>query len=352
MKRLSALFIALIITASVAKAQPMITNGDGSALTTTFCHKDALHALGATPAGGPFSGCGVLQANGIWYFNPAIATQGSTVFPVQCAITYTSPNGQSVSRNILVRKPVVVHPPLQDLGTCIDSVRIAAKMLYAGAYDFQWSPAAPLNRPDTSVTDGLVTETTTFYLTATDRVGGCQGTDSITVTRYPVPQLTIEPENVKIFSGQQVQLVASGAELYEWFPKQWLSHPAIAKPVATPQEPLEYSVVGYNQYGCNDTAKMRIDIEETLHLPNAFTPNGDGKNDFFAVKNMGYQGVLAFRIYDRWGHLVFETRDAERGWDGTIKGLPAVQGTYFYDIRIAKRTGGIQQFKGDLLLMR
>lgn len=352
MKRLAGLYILFSIMASGAKAQPMITNGDGSALSTTYCHKDERRPLGATPAGGQFSGCGMLQENGIWYFNPAVATQGSTVFPVQCAITYTAPNGQSVSRNILIRKPVVVHPPLQDLGTCIDSVRIAAQMLYAGAYDFQWSPAAPLSRPDTSVTDGLVTETTTFYLTATDRVGGCQGTDSITITRYPVPQLTVQPENVKIFSGQQVQLLAQGAELYEWFPKQWLSHHAIANPVASPQEPIEYTVVGYNQYGCNDTAKTRIDIEETLHLPNAFTPNGDGLNDFFAVKNMGYQGVVSFKIYDRWGHLIFETRDAAQGWDGNVKGRPAGQGVYFYDIRIASRTGLPRQFKGELMLMR
>jgi hypothetical protein len=64
------------------------------------------------------------------------------------------------------------------------------------------------------------------------------------------------------------------------FPKQWLSHPAIANPVASPQEPVEYTVVGYNQYGCNDTAHLSIAVEERLYLPNAFTPNGDGKNDF------------------------------------------------------------------------
>lgn len=352
MKLLSGLFIVFMLLSFCTGAQINITNGDGSALTTTYCYNNQQLQLLATPAGGQFSGCGMLQQNGLWYFNPVLATQNATVFPVQCAINYTAPNGQSVSRNILIRKPVVISPALADFGTCIDSVRISAHMLYAGAYDFQWSPASPLSRPDTSVTDAMVTATTTFYLTATDRAGGCQGTDSITITRYPVPELSITPASVQLFSGQSVQLEATGADYYEWFPKKWLSHAGIANPVASPQEPIEYTVVGYNQYGCNDTAHTRIDIEETLHLPNAFSPNGDGLNDFFAVKNMGYQGVVSFKIYNRWGHMIFETLNAAQGWDGHIKGRPAEQGVYFYDIRIASRKGLPRQFKGELMLMR
>lgn len=352
MKQLSGLIISCFLFVLSAGAQVTITNGDGSALTTTYCYKDQLLPLTGTPAGGQFSGCGMVQQNGLWYLNPVLATQNVTVFPVQCAINYTAPNGQSVSRTILIRKPVVISPALEDLGTCIDSVHLAANMLYAGAYDFQWTPAAPLSRPDTSVTDAFVTRTTTFYLMATDRSGGCQGTDSITITRYPVPQLSVDPARVAIFSGQSVQLQAAGADYYEWFPIQGLSHAAVADPVVSPQEPMTYTVVGYNQFGCKDTAQSIIDIDERLHLPNAFTPNGDGRNDFFAVKNMGYQGVVSFKIYNRWGHLVFETLDAARGWDGMIKGQPAEQGVYFYDIRIANRIGKIIPFKGDLMLIR
>lgn len=333
-------------------AQINITNADGSLITTRYCYANQNTQIIGTPTGGSFSGCGMSLQNGQWVFNPVQATQGVTVFPYSCPITYTASNGQSTTRNFLVQKPVVIDPPLQGFGTCIDSVRIEATMLYAGAYDFEWIPSSPLSRPDTSLTDAFVTQTTTFYLTATDKVGGCKGKDSITIIRYPVPQLSVNPEQAGMYARQSVQLQAEGATYYEWFPKQWLSHAGIANPVASPKAPIEYTVVGYNEFECTDTAKVRIDIDEQVYLPNAFTPNGDGLNDFFAIRNMGYQGVLSFRIYNRWGQLVFETLDAARGWDGMHKNQPAEQGNYFYDIRLSLRDGSSKHFKGEVLLIR
>lgn len=342
----------LVLMSAAGFAQVSINNGDGTVLTQRYCYNDTNYHLAGTPSGGSFSGCGILQRNGQWYFNPVEATKGISVFPYQCALTYTASNGQSISRNLLIDKPVVIIPPMQDIGLCIDTFHLQAKMLYAGAYDYAWSPAAFLERPDTSFTKGRVAQTTTFILTATDRVSGCQGSDTVIVTRYPVPVLSVTPAAASINARESVQLLASGAEYYEWSPYAGLSHPAIANPVASPEGPVKYTVVGYNSFSCSDTAEVFIDVHETLAIPNAFTPNGDGKNDFFAVKNMGYQGVHNFRIFDRWGRMVFETMDALRGWDGTVKGKPAAQGMYFYEIRLSLRDGNAKVFKGDVMLMR
>lgn len=344
--------ICLLLLGLQAMAQVSITNGDGTALTTRYCHQDTDYLVTGNPAGGSFSGCGMVQRNGQWYFNPVTATQGITIFPYQCELIYTTANNQSVTKLLLIQKPVVISPPLQDFGICVDTFMLRAEMLYAGAYDFQWTPAAFLERPDTSVSKGRITETTQFVLTATDRVSGCKGVDTIVVAKYPVPNVTLNTDYALIKSRESVQLLATGARHYEWFPVAGLDHPAIAAPVASPREPTKYTVVGYNDYNCRDSAQVFIDINEALALPNAFTPNGDGLNDFFAVKNMGYQGVHGFRIYNRWGQLVFETLDALRGWDGMFKGLPAAQGTYFYEIRLALRDGKVKVFKGDVLLMR
>ncbi|OJV54059.1 MAG: hypothetical protein BGO31_11885 [Bacteroidetes bacterium 43-16] len=344
--------ICLLLMSLRAMAQVTITNGDGSVLTTRYCHQDTDFLLAGNPSGGNFSGCGMVQRNGHWYFNPVLATQGVTVFPYQCQLTYTTANNQSVTKLLLIQKPVVISPPLQDFGMCVDSFVLRAEMLYAGAYDFVWTPAAVLERPDTSVTKGRIQETTEFVLTATDRVSGCRGADTIVVTKYPIPSITLSPGYALIKSRESVQLQASGAEHYEWFPIEGLDHPAIADPVARPQAPTRYTVVGYNSYACKDSAHVVIDIDESLALPNAFTPNGDGLNDFFAVKNMGYQGVHGFKIFNRWGQLVFETLDAVKGWDGMFKGEPAAQGVYFYEIRLALREGQVKTFKGDLLLLR
>ncbi|RYD98335.1 MAG: gliding motility-associated C-terminal domain-containing protein [Sphingobacteriales bacterium] len=344
--------LLLVLMSGAGFAQVSITNGDGTALTQRYCYNDTNYLLAGIPAGGSFSGCGILERNGQWYFNPVAATNGVSVFPYQCPLTYTATNRQLVSRNLLIDKPVVISPSMADIGLCVDTFLLQAKMLYAGAYDYVWSPAAFLERPDTSFTKGGVQQTTTFVLTATDRVSGCKGTDTVTVTRYPVPVLKVTPSSVTINSRGTVQLLASGAEYYEWTPYAGLSHPGIANPVASPQGPVIYTVVGYNSFSCSDTAEVSIDVNETLALPNAFTPNGDGKNDFFAVKNMAFQGVHSFRIFDRWGRMIFETRDAAQGWDGTIKGISAEQGMYFYEIRLSLRDGTAKIFKGDVMLMR
>jgi gliding motility-associated-like protein len=80
-----------------------------------------------------------------------------------------------------------------------------------------------------------------------------------------------------------------------------------------------YQVV-HNEYGCVDTAFRVIYVEPytTLYVPNAFTPNGDGENDILYVRSSIVEELI-FRVYNRWGELVFETADRTQGWDGTFK---------------------------------
>jgi gliding motility-associated-like protein len=328
-----------------------ITNGDGSPLTTQYCYKDTLYPIAGSPAGGTFSGCGMVQQAGQWYYNPVAASAGITVFPYQCAISYTV-NGHSVSRNILVFKPVVISPPLQDSATCNGAFVLDAKTLYAGAYNYLWTPAAPLADPTSNHTEGFINTTTTFVIIAEDLTSGCVGTDTVTITRHPVPEVKVTPDNITILSREQVVLNASGAKHYQWLPPKWLSSDTIANPVASPQAPLTYSVIGTNDEGCSDTAEVVININEAMYVPNAFSPNGDGVNDIFKVENIGYQGVEEFRIFNRWGQLVYETLDGSRGWNGYQKDQPADAGTYYYIIQLRHHDNTARVFKGEVLLIR
>lgn len=353
MKRVFILsIIVLLIFDNVVSAQTNITNGDGSVLTTRYCHQDTDFPLMGLPSGGTFSGCGIRFENGQWLFNPKQATEGISVFPVQCPLTYTTTGGQSITKNLLIQKPVVIYPPLQDFGICVDTFKLDAQMLYAGAYEYDWSPSLSLERSDTNVTFGTIQQTTHFKIKAIDKVSGCMGFDSITVNRYPMPLLSVNPSETLIKSRKSVQLQAEGADYYSWMPVEGLSNPAISNPVAQPKEPTRYRVVGYNHFECTDTAYVNVDINETLGIPNAFTPNGDGKNDLFSVKNMGHQGVIAFKIFNRWGQLIFETLNVDHGWDGTHNSQQVEQGVYFYHIRIALRDGTVKDFKGDVTLIR
>jgi gliding motility-associated-like protein len=95
-----------------------------------------------------------------------------------------------------------------------------------------------------------------------------------------------------------------------------------------------------------------------VFIPNVFTPNGDGINDLFMVYSAGGVAVIEeMLIFDRWGELVFNRKDAlpnlsGYGWDGSFKGKPMNAGVFVYYARIRFLDGTVREFKGDLTLAK
>jgi gliding motility-associated-like protein len=91
------------------------------------------------------------------------------------------------------------------------------------------------------------------------------------------------------------------------------------------------SLLVYNQYGCVDSAYNYVVVhpDYTIFVPNAFTPNNDALNDYFQPYGMN---ILAYdmKIFDRWGSMIFESKDLNFGWDGKVNGNKAPQGVYVY----------------------
>jgi gliding motility-associated-like protein len=87
-------------------------------------------------------------------------------------------------------------------------------------------------------------------------------------------------------------------------------------------------------------------------MPNAFTPNGDGKNDVFHFVSRGNQVLKTFQITNRWGQVVFETVNPSVGWDGKLNGVVQDMGTYFYYIKYVCANGRTYQQKGEVLLIK
>ncbi len=252
---------------------------------------------------------------------------------------------------MMVWKPVVVNPPLQDSFTCDGSIRLSAYMQYAGAYDFQWTPAVFLEQSDTAIAKGNINQTTTFVVTAKDQVSGCMGSDTVTIEKYPLPAITVNNDTT-ILAGGAAPLQATGGNVYLWAPSYWLDNERIPNPVARPQQPVTYTVKVTNEYGCSDSDSVHINIIEGVQLPNAFSPNGDGINDEFRLVNYGYEKIIHFVIYDRWGKQVFIADHNTKGWNGTINGKPAEVGTYYYNIRLQLMNGTEKLFRGSVILIR
>ncbi|HET6990838.1 MAG TPA: PKD domain-containing protein, partial [Bacteroidia bacterium] len=89
----------------------------------------------------------------------------------------------------------------------------------------------------------------------------------------------------------------------------------------------------YNQFGCSDTMQIPVEVipENRFYIPNTFTPNGDGLNDLFMPAVMGVEDYR-FMIFDRWGNLLFDTKDTFQGWDGRYKGNKCQEDVYVWKI--------------------
>jgi gliding motility-associated-like protein len=119
------------------------------------------------------------------------------------------------------------------------------------------------------------------------------------------------------------------------------------------------ALVVSNEFGCYDTLVKAIKVLPDLNVfvPNAFTPNGDNKNDLFRPVLRSAQS-LHFVVYDRWGEKLFETGDLNAGWDGTFKGEECKADVYVWKLSVkglAGQANGVtaeKNYRGEVLLIR
>jgi gliding motility-associated-like protein len=121
----------------------------------------------------------------------------------------------------------------------------------------------------------------------------------------------------------------------------------------TKEYPVRLSVK--NEAGCADTTYRILQVAPNCYIavPSAFTPNGDGKNDYLYPLNAYTARDLEFRVYNRYGQLIFETKDWTQKWDGTFKGLPQPSGVYIWTLNYTDATSGKKNsLKGTSVLIR
>ena len=120
-----------------------------------------------------------------------------------------------------------------------------------------------------------------------------------------------------------------------------------------------FNITVSNEVGCIDSTEVaiRVDKPRRIYIPNAFSPNSDGINDRFFIAGRGYGLIRRFRIFDRWGDLVFEStggliNDPVKGWDGTFQNEKMNDGLFIWTAEIEFLDGLTQAFSGEVLLLR
>ncbi len=179
--------------------------------------------------------------------------------------------------------------------------------------------------------------------------------DSIRIAVKPSPVITILPADTAVVSGSKVQLrtVLQGeVSGYAWMPAEKLVSSQSLAPFTTPIiAAVTYTLRAMGTNGCEATGVSKIKVIYILHMPSGFTPNGDGINDVFRIPPPASLTLENFSVYNRWGGIVFSTKDLAKGWDGKLNNLYQATGTYLYIIKARNELGEIFQ-RGTVLLLR
>ena len=153
----------------------------------------------------------------------------------------------------------------------------------------------------------------------------------------PPPVIANAGKDTFILVNQPVQLQASGGVSYSWTPETGLSNASIANPILTLDDrftSINYIVKVSDQYGCFAEDGIQVKVFKTgpeIFVPSAFTPNKDGKNDILKPITVGISILKYFRVFNRWGQLVFTTSELGKGWDGNLGNIPQASGTYVFE---------------------
>jgi gliding motility-associated-like protein len=100
-----------------------------------------------------------------------------------------------------------------------------------------------------------------------------------------------------------------------------------------------------------DSITLGVTQHIQAFIPNAFTPNGDGNNNYFQVYGVGIKFVT-MKIFNRWGEKVYESENMMQGWDGTFKGQPQDMGVFVYEAQITYLSNLTEFRKGSVTLIR
>ncbi len=281
--------------------------------------------------------------------NP-VFTAGQTTL---LTVTVNTPIGCADTDQVFVMVQPIEFATVTPETTIIcpkDSVQLNA----LGGVNYLWKPKLYLN--DSTISNPISKPITSIeYQLFSSSPFGCIDTDIVRINVMP-DAIIDAGEDKTIYPGESTELQATGnVSQVIWFPPYGLNNTVLLNPIAQPGITTKYIVTGTTEFGCIaiDSVTVFVSPETLLDLPNAFSPgNGSSINDQLKIIKKGLATLNYFRIFNRWGELVFETKDINEGWNGQFNGVPQPIGVYVYSIDAQTSTGKIFNKQGNVTLIR
>jgi gliding motility-associated-like protein len=319
---------------------------------TTICAGDTLRLRASSDGLRFLWSPAATLLDGATTFHPVARPTENTTYTIQAVIGKCNATDNVTIR--LVPYPVAIAGA--DTIICYNT-----QAQLQGSHDgstFTWSPASTLSGANTLTPVAQPSSSTAYVLTSFD-TKGCPkpGRDTVVVSVNP-EIFAYAGRDTAVVAGQPLQFNATGGEGYTWVPEVGLNNTTIADPVGTfdgSLDSIRYFVTVRDAIGCSDQATMLVRVFKTaprVFVPTAFTPNGDGKNDMVRPIAVGLSKLDYFRIYNRWGQMVFETTINGRGWDGKVGGVKQGTQTYVWIVKGQDFTGKVVFDKGTVTLIQ
>ena len=263
------------------------------------------------------------------------------------------------SLTVTVSQPFDVAVKPTDITVCAGTI---VPLQAGGAVRYQWLPADGLSNGNVANPMARPAQTTTYKVVGYGADQCFTDTADVRINIVPLPSVSAGNDTT-VQVGTVVPLRAltsTDVTKILWSPAEYLSCIDCKTPLSALREPMEYTVSVSNSFGCiaTDTVKVHLQCANSVvFIPNTFTPNGDGANDVFYPRGVGIKSVKYFRIFDRWGELIFEKGsfpidDKRSGWDGTFRGKALPTGVFVYTTEMICDNGEVFTLKGSIMIVR
>ena len=290
--------------------------------------------------------------------NPVVIPSQSQTYYV----TGTNDDGcsavDSVSVNVQTKNIVTVQP--NSYSICRgDSVVLNG----VGTDSYVWSPSNSLSNSTTQNPTAHPLSNTVYTVVGKDINNCFTDTAVANVTVNPSPAVNIIDSSVQILTGSTYTITATtsgDAANPQWLPLSGLSCYSCLQPVATVAKTLTYTLKVSNQFGCVDSDKIIINAictSESVFIPNTFSPNNDGMNDYFFPRSGSDIPIKSLIIFNRWGQRIFQKQNFSsnnfaNGWDGKYKNVLQNPDVYVYVMELQCAGNGTFIKKGNVTLLR
>jgi gliding motility-associated-like protein len=252
-------------------------------------------------------------------------------------------------------KPIANAGP--DVHICFGtSVRLNG----SGGAVYEWSPSTYLSNPSLSNPVSNIPFAGTYQYVLSVSSNGCKSASNDTVAITVLPAVNIFAGNDTLIAINQslqlnvVDMNNSGIVNYSWTPSFGLNNSLIKNPVALLNNDISYIVTAQTAEGCiaKDNINIKVFLAAEIYVPNAFSPNNDGKNDILKPILVGIKELKFFAVYNRYGQVVFKTSVNGEGWNGMINGIMQNTGGFVWVAQAIDFKGTTLNRKGSVILIK